>query len=125
MGDNNILHGSVTEAAGGDVLIKSGVGTLKMSGAPVTPSVGDKVTVAVRANSVRVAAGSANATANQAACTLAATEYLGDTIKVHMRAGEHALMAKLPEQRYPELASLKDKPVLASWDATDVQLLRD
>jgi hypothetical protein len=44
---------------------------------------------------------------------------------VHMRAGEHPLMAKLPEQRYPELASLKDKPVVASWDATDVQLLRD
>ena len=34
-------------------------------------------------------------------------------------------MAKLPEQRYPELAELKDKSVVASWDATDVQLLRD
>jgi hypothetical protein len=64
-------------------------------------------------------------TSNQATCTLVATEYLGDTIKVHMRAGEHPLMAKLPEQRYPELAALKDKSVVASWDATDVQLLRD
>ena len=87
--------------------------------------VGDDVTVAVRANSVRVAPGSANGSPNELTCTVIATEYLGDTIKVHMRAAEHPLMAKLPEQRYPELASLKDKPVVASWDATNVQLLRD
>jgi len=83
------------------------------------------VTMAVRANSVQIAPGAGNAGPNQVACTLVATEYLGDTIKVHMRTGEHPLMAKLPEQRYPELAALKDKSVIASWDATDVQLLRD
>jgi spermidine/putrescine transport system ATP-binding protein len=125
MGDNNIIQGSVKEASGGEVLVESGLGALKMAGAQATPSVGDRVTVAVRANSVRIAAGSGNAGPNQVACTLVATEYLGDTIKVHMRAEEHPLMAKLPEQRYPELASLKDKSVIASWDATDVQLLRD
>ena len=125
MGDNNIIQGSVKEASGGEVLVESSLGALKMTGAPATPSVGDRVTVAVRANSVRIAAGSGEAAPNQAVCTLVATEYLGDTIKVHMRTGEHPLMAKLPEQRYPELAALKDKPVVASWDATDVQLLRD
>jgi ABC-type Fe3+/spermidine/putrescine transport system ATPase subunit len=125
MGDNNIIQGSVKEATGGEVLVESGLGALKMTGAQATPSVGDRVTVAVRANSVRLAAGSGSAGPNQVACTLVATEYLGDTIKVHMRAEEHPLMAKLPEQRYPELAALKDKSVIASWDATDVQLLRD
>jgi putative spermidine/putrescine transport system ATP-binding protein len=135
MGDNNIVQGSVKEVTGGDVLVESGLGALKMTGASATPSVGNRVTVAVRANAVRIAAGSENAGSekagsekagpNQVACTLVATEYLGDTIKVHMRAGEHPLMAKLPEQRYPELAELKDKSVVASWDATDVQLLRD
>ncbi|HET6868264.1 MAG TPA: ABC transporter ATP-binding protein [Solirubrobacteraceae bacterium] len=125
MGDNNIIQGSVKEASGGEVLVESSLATLKMTGAPAAPSVGDRVTVAVRANSVRLAAGSGNAGPNQVACTLVATEYLGDIIKVHMRSGEHPLMAKLPEQRYPELAALKDKPVIASWDATDVQLLRD
>ncbi|HSC02552.1 MAG TPA: ABC transporter ATP-binding protein [Solirubrobacteraceae bacterium] len=125
MGDNNIIQGSVKEATGGDVLVDSGLGALKMTGAPATPSVGDRVTVAVRANSVRIGAGSEKAGPNQVACTVLATEYLGDTLKVHMRAGEHPLMAKLPEQRYPELAALKDKPVMASWEATDVQLLRD
>lgn len=125
MGDNNIVQGSVTEATGGDVLVESGLGALKMTGASATPSVGNRVTVAVRANSVRIAAGSEKAGPNQVVCTLVATEYLGDTIKVHMRAAEHPLMAKMPEQRYPELAELKDKSVVASWDATDVQLLRD
>jgi ABC-type Fe3+/spermidine/putrescine transport system ATPase subunit len=125
MGDNNIIKGSVKEATGGEVLVESSLAALKMTGAPETPSVGDRVTVAVRANSVRIAAGSGNAGPNQVVCTLVATEYLGDTIKVHMRTGEHPLMAKLPEQRYPELAALKDKSVVASWDATDVQLLRD
>ncbi len=125
MGDNNIIQGTVKEAAGGDVLVESGIGTVKMTGAQATPSVGDRVTVAVRGNSVRVAPGSEGANPNQVACTLVTTEYLGDTIKVHMRAGEHPLMAKLPEQRYPELSALKDKSVVASWDATDVQLLRD
>jgi ABC-type Fe3+/spermidine/putrescine transport system ATPase subunit len=125
MGDNNIIQGSVKEASGGEVLVESSLCALKMAGAQATPSVGDRVTVAVRANSVRIAPGSGDPAPNQVACTLVATEYLGDTIKVHMRAEEHPLMAKLPEQRYPELASLKDKSVIASWDATDVQLLRD
>jgi ABC-type Fe3+/spermidine/putrescine transport system ATPase subunit len=125
MGDNNILQGSVKDAAGGEVVIDSALGPLKMAAGGAAPSVGEAVTVAVRANSVRVAPGSGTEDPNQVTCTLAATEYLGDTIKVHMRAGEHPLMAKLPEQRYPELASLKDKSVVASWDAADVQLLRD
>ncbi|MGN6870702.1 MAG: ABC transporter ATP-binding protein [Solirubrobacteraceae bacterium] len=125
MGDNNIIQGSVKEASGGEVLVESSLATLKMTGVSEAPSVGDRVTVAVRANSVRLEAGSGNAGPNQVSCTLVATEYLGDTIKVHMRTGEHPLMAKLPEQRYPELAALKDKSVIASWDATDVQLLRD
>jgi ABC-type Fe3+/spermidine/putrescine transport system ATPase subunit len=126
MGDNNIIQGSVKEAAGGTVLVESSLGALKMTGAPAALSVGDRVTLAVRANSVRIAAGSGGeAGPNQAVCTLVTTEYLGDTIKVHLRTGEHPLMAKLPEQRYPELAALKDKSVVASWDATDVQLLRD
>ena len=51
MGDNNIVQGSVKEATGGDVLVESGLGALKMTGAsPATPSVGNRVTVAVRAN---------------------------------------------------------------------------
>ena len=60
--------------------------------------------MAVRANCVRLTAGDDEPPAtNELACTVTATEYLGDTIKVHMRAGEHALLAKLPEDRYTEL----------------------
>jgi hypothetical protein len=42
-----------------------------------------------------------------------------------MRAGDHELLAKLPEERYPEMAALEGKPVLACWDPTSVRRLRD
>ena len=50
---------------------------------------------------------------------------LGDVVKVHMRAGDHQLLAKLPEHRYTEIVELTGKAAIASWDAEDVQLLRD
>jgi ABC-type Fe3+/spermidine/putrescine transport system ATPase subunit len=74
---------------------------------------------------VRLSRGEDNGRPNELTATVAATEYLGDVIKVHMRAGEHSLLAKLPEQRYPELAALAGETVTASWDAADVQLLSD
>lgn len=125
MGDNNILPGSVTEVTGDRVALDTSVGPVTMPAGKTSANVGDKLTVAVRANCVRVTAGEANGQANQLQCNVAATEYLGDTIKVHMRAGEQLLLAKLPEQRYPELANLAGSPVTASWDAGDVQPLSD
>jgi ABC-type Fe3+/spermidine/putrescine transport system ATPase subunit len=96
-----------------------------MAAAGRSPTVGEERTLAVRANCVRVSGDAHDSRPNALSCTVAATEYLGDVIKVHMRAGDHQLLAKLPEQRYPELAELTGKPVTASWDATDVQLLSD
>ena len=46
-------------------------------------------------------------------------------IKVHLRAGEHSLLAKLPEERYPELVELGGQDRDRRWDAPDVQVLRD
>lgn len=125
MGDNNILRGSVTEATDDQVLLDAGVGHLAMPTSGRSHKVGEQVTVSVRANCVKLRAGGQDAPVNELSCTVATTEYLGDIIKVHMRAGEHSLLAKLPEQRYPEVAELVGKPVTASWDATDVQLLGD
>jgi ABC-type Fe3+/spermidine/putrescine transport system ATPase subunit len=125
MGDNNILHGSVTEVADSNMTLDAGIGHVTVAAADRSHAVGDSVTVAVRANCVRVTPGSANSRPNELACTISSVEYLGDVIKVHMRAGEHPLLAKLPEQRYPELAALAGKEVSASWDAANVQLLRD
>ena len=125
MGDNNILRGSVAEVTDDHVLIRSRIGHLAMPAGSARPAVGQEVTVAVRANSVRLSRGEDNGRPNELTATVAATEYLGDVIKVHMRAGEHSLLAKLPEQRYPELAALAGETVTASWDAADVQLLSD
>ena len=124
MGDNNILRGSVTGVAGEDVQIDSSVGPVKMARRGGDYKVGDDVSISVRANCVRISQDSVEAQPNAVACTLSAIEYLGDTIKVHMRAGDHSLLAKLPEQRYPELAGLVNESILASWDAADVQPLR-
>jgi putative spermidine/putrescine transport system ATP-binding protein len=123
MGDNNILRASVSEVTGDQVILDASVGHLAMATAGRSFSPGEEVTVAVRANCVRLAGGEHEARPNEFTCTLAATEYLGDVVKVHMRAGDHSLLAKAPEQRYPELVALTGKPVTASWDAGDVQLL--
>jgi ABC-type Fe3+/spermidine/putrescine transport system ATPase subunit len=104
-------------------LVDASVGPLAMQIAGGSKAPGEEVTVAVRANCVRLTAGQATGRPNEVECTVSAVEYLGDIIKVHMRAGEHSLLAKLPEQRYPELMELTGKPVTASWDAEDVQLL--
>jgi ABC-type Fe3+/spermidine/putrescine transport system ATPase subunit len=125
MGDNNILRGKVTDIRDGQILLDATVGHLAMPIRDSSPSVGDELTVAVRANCVRLGRDPDRSGSNQLTATVAATEYLGDVIKVHMRAGEHSLMAKLPEQRYPELSGLAGQPVTASWDATDVQWLSD
>jgi putative spermidine/putrescine transport system ATP-binding protein len=125
MGDNNILRGSVTEISNGKMLVDAGSGRLAMLAAGRPHKVGDPVTVAVRASSVRLTADQATGQPNELVCTVSAIEYLGDIIKVHVRAGEHSLLVKLPEERYPELAALTGKPVTASWDAEDVQPLSD
>jgi ABC-type Fe3+/spermidine/putrescine transport system ATPase subunit len=126
MGDNNIMKGEVTEVSNGGMVVNANVGQLAMPTGEGTPAVGDKVTVAVRANCVRLTAGGEKQQAtNELACTVTTTEYLGDIIKVHMRAGEQPLLAKLPENRYTELVGLTGRPAIASWDPGDVQLLRD
>jgi len=125
MGDNNILRGSVSEVTGDQVILDAGVGHLAMPAAGRSPSVGEEITVAVRANCVRLTEGEYNGQPNEVPCTMTTTEYLGDTIKVHMRAGDESLLAKLSEHHYAEMAALAGKPVIASWDAADVQLLGD
>jgi ABC-type Fe3+/spermidine/putrescine transport system ATPase subunit len=123
MGDNNILRGSVTDTSNGQTLLNASVGALAMPTAGGSHERGEQVTVAVRANCVRLTTGERTGRPNELECIVSAIEYLGDTIKVHMRAGEHTLLAKLPEQRYPELVELTGKSVTVSWDAEDVQLL--
>ncbi len=124
MGDNNILKGQVTEVSNGQILVDASIGHLAMP-TEGAHSVGDQVTLAVRASCVRLSSGEKTEAPNELVCTVTATEYLGDIVKVHMRAGEHQLLAKVPENRYMEVVGLTGKPATASWDAGDVQLLRD
>jgi ABC-type Fe3+/spermidine/putrescine transport system ATPase subunit len=126
MGDNNILHGSVRQARDGQVLIDGDLGTYEAPNpAGRTLDQGQQVTIAVRANAVRVASGSSNGDVNSLAARIHITEYLGDIVKVHMNAGERSLLAKVPESRFGEVSGLHGEPVVASWRAEDVQILDD
>jgi ABC-type Fe3+/spermidine/putrescine transport system ATPase subunit len=126
MGDNNIMRGTVAGVRDGQVMIDaSGVNLAATAGEHASPSQGDEVSVAVRANSVRIGTGQASGGPNEMSCVVSTIEYLGDVVKVHMQAGEQTMMAKLPEQRYGEVAALEGKPVIVSWDSTSVQMLRD
>jgi putative spermidine/putrescine transport system ATP-binding protein len=125
MGDNNILRGSVTEVSDGRVVLDARICRLAMPARGASPSVGDEVSVAVRASSIEVGPEQPDHAPNKVTCTISATEYLGDIIKVHMRAGGRPLMAKLPEHRYPEMVALTGKPVTATWKIDDVHLLND
>jgi putative spermidine/putrescine transport system ATP-binding protein len=125
MGDNNILRGSVTQVTSEQMLVDAGVGHLALPASGRDHKVGDSITLAVRASCVRLSAGERQNGPNELACRVSATEYLGDVIKVHLRAGEHSLLAKLPEERYPELAALTGEAVTATWDTQDVQVLSD
>jgi putative spermidine/putrescine transport system ATP-binding protein len=126
MGDNNILHGSVREARDGKVVIEGDLGTYQAPNpAGRTLDAGEHVAIAVRANAVQVAAGSANGSVNSLAARIHITEYLGDVVKVHMNAGERSLLAKVPESRFVEVSGLHGEPVMASWSVEDVQILDD
>lgn len=127
MGDNNILRGSVRELRDGLVVVDGELGAYEA----VTPANGrtlnrgDRVTIAVRANAIEVTNGAPNGVANELEAKVHITEYLGDQAKVHMRAGEHSLLAKVPESRSEEVQRLHGQPVIASWRAEDVQILDD
>lgn len=126
MGDNNILRGSVQELRGEQVVIDGELGTYEAarpSGREL--STGDQVAIAIRANAVQVAAGSPNGAINELQARVQITEYLGDQTKVHMNAGEHQLLAKVPESRSAEFEELQGDPVVASWRSEDAQVLLD
>jgi putative spermidine/putrescine transport system ATP-binding protein len=126
MGDNNILHGSVREVREGQVVIDGDLGTYEAPNPDGRAlDEGQQVTIAVRANAVRVAPGSSNGAVNSLAARIQITEYLGDVVKVHMTAGERSLLAKVAESRFVEVSGLHGEPVIASWNAEDVQILDD
>jgi putative spermidine/putrescine transport system ATP-binding protein len=127
MGDTNILHGHVVDHRDGEIIVDVDIGRIasRASDGRVA-KVGDRVAVAVRASTIRV--GSLDndpQTVNRLQCQLKVTEYLGDSVKVHLTAGDHELVAKEAEERFADLERLHGQQVAAYLDAAHVRLLDD
>ena len=126
MGDNNIIHGKVTERTGNRLLVEDAAHlrasvTVENGGGP---AVGDDVFVSVRAAAVELADGAAGEkTVNSADCEIVFVEFLGDLVKLHLTSGGERMLAKVPGDRYPALRGREGETIRIVWKEEDVQLL--
>jgi ABC-type Fe3+/spermidine/putrescine transport system ATPase subunit len=127
MGDNNLLRGTITGRRSGELVIDVGIGELVVpEPEDVHWPAGHIVAVAIRASAIELTFDATGAEAlgpNELRCVIKATEYLGDTIKVHLEAGDRQLLAKAPEDRLDDLLGSHGKEVVAQVRGRDVQLL--
>jgi putative spermidine/putrescine transport system ATP-binding protein len=126
MGDNNIIHGKVTERNGNRLVIEDAwhvrASVTVEEGAG--PTVGDDVFVSVRAASVELAESAAGErTVNSADCEIVFVEFLGDLVKLHLTASGERMLAKVPGDRYPALRGREGETIRIAWKEEDVQLL--
>jgi ABC-type Fe3+/spermidine/putrescine transport system ATPase subunit len=126
MGDNNIIHGKVTERIGNRLVVEDSAhlraSVVVANGAG--PSVGDRAYVSVRAASVELAESAAGERVmNSADCEIVFVEFLGDLVKLHLTAGGERMLAKVPGDRYPALRGREGETIRIVWKEEDVQLL--
>jgi putative spermidine/putrescine transport system ATP-binding protein len=126
MGDNNIIHGKVTERTGNRLVVEDAA-QLRASVVVANgggPAVGDRVYVSVRAASVELADGASDEkVVNSADCEIVFVEFLGDLVKLHLTSGGERMLAKVPGDRYPALRGREGEIVRIVWKEEDVQLL--
>jgi spermidine/putrescine transport system ATP-binding protein len=126
MGDNNIIHGRVTQRDG-DRLIVAGEHDVETS--VVAPGhsrdVGDEALVAIRAAAVEVdLSGAAAHGPNSCDCEILFVEFLGDLVKLHLSIGSDRMLAKIGGESYPAFRGREGERIRISWKEEDVQLLR-
>jgi putative spermidine/putrescine transport system ATP-binding protein len=125
MGDNNILKGKVTRRDGDRLVVDDGVVRASVIAGDDDRDVGDEITVAVRAAAVTLdSADRAGSDFNTADCEIVFVEFLGDLVKLHLKAGEERLLAKVPGEQYASLRGREGETVRIFWKEEDVQLLR-
>jgi len=119
MGDNNVFHGTVSGANGGNVVIDTPHGKIEVTG---SGTAGQPGSMAIRANAVKVSTDAVPAV-NGVKVRLDFAEYLGDSVKLHLDLDGQPFMAKVPEERYTEIRAYEGKDVTASWAIEDGHLL--
>jgi putative spermidine/putrescine transport system ATP-binding protein len=125
MGDNNIIHGKVTNREGDRLVVEHG-GVRASVRTQSDEAVGDDVVVAVRAAAVQLGADGHGAGAiNSADCEIVFVEFLGDLVKLHLTAEGERMLAKVPGEEYAKLRGREGEPMTITWKEEDVQLLRE
>jgi ABC-type Fe3+/spermidine/putrescine transport system ATPase subunit len=126
MGDNNIIHGRVTENANGRVVLENDekVRVSVSTDGVQAPSVGQEALVAIRAAAVQLDESGDGAGGNSVECEIVFVEFLGDLVKLHLTAGGERMLAKVPGDRYPAFRGKEGEKIRISWKEEDVQLLQ-
>jgi putative spermidine/putrescine transport system ATP-binding protein len=126
MGDNNIIHGKVTNREGDRIVVENGRVRASVRGANTDAAVGDDAVVAVRAAAVRLGSDGTGAGAvNSAECGIVFVEFLGDLVKLHLTAEGERMLAKVPGEDYARLRGREGETITITWKEEDVQLLRE
>jgi putative spermidine/putrescine transport system ATP-binding protein len=126
MGDNNIIQGRLARRDGDRLVVDNGSVRASVLAPGDTRTIGEPLSVAVRAAAVTLAAGSAAGDElNTADCEIVFVEFLGDLVKLHLTADGERLLAKVPGEQYPALRGREGENIRISWKEEDVQLLRE
>jgi putative spermidine/putrescine transport system ATP-binding protein len=130
MGDNNVFAGEVREVVDGSVLIEGDGVTLLAHLDHGSVTAGQAIHASVRASCV-VAEPTGDEgrkegeVPNRVTADLVFREYLGDVVKLHCRLPNgQTVVAKRAETDRGLAGLTEGEPVLLSWEAADVQLLR-
>jgi ABC-type Fe3+/spermidine/putrescine transport system ATPase subunit len=125
MGDNNIIHGTVTSRDGDRLVVENGSVRASVLAPGADAAVGDDAVVAVRAAAVQLGAdGPGGGTVNSADCEIVFVEFLGDLVKLHLTAEGERMLAKVPGEDYAKLRGREGDEITITWKEEDVQLLR-
>ena len=124
MGDNNIIQGRVASRDGDRVVVENGSVRASAIARDGAPSVGDAVSMSIRAAAVELDQNGAAGDVNSAACEIVFVEFLGDLVKLHLTAGGERMLAKVPGDRYAALRGREGETIRIRWKEEDVQLLQ-
>jgi ABC-type Fe3+/spermidine/putrescine transport system ATPase subunit len=125
MGDNNVFAGTVRRGEDGRLLLDTPWTRITLPSSADGHEEGAEATVSVRAAAVQIhedAQGEPGV--NELDCEVEFVEYLGDLVKLHLKAAGDEFLAKAGGARYADLRGREGKSLRISWREDDVRLLR-
>jgi putative spermidine/putrescine transport system ATP-binding protein len=125
MGDNNIFTGTVTHDRDGRRILETPWTKISLPASAAATDEDTQAVVSVRAAAIHIEEEpQGEQGVNELDCTVEFVEYLGDLVKLHLKADKHDFVAKTAGERYATLRDRERKPLRIKWHEDDVQLLR-